>query len=496
MSSSLLVSVALVFQSTWRVRPLHFWILLANLVLRLSVWAWSAFQGYWHMGDTNFYISSALSVCRGTIGGLPFRGVLYSWFLYFFTPHLCDSRSMEMEGNLAFHSELFPGFFAVPLLCQTLMVWGVGFLIARFLETRPSQDLSAAQQLASRLNHTRPVLSTLVLLAWLFEPALFAYSHLIMSDAFYALGLFILGFWAIQNLILMNPPNESFFSKNNFVSGACLGFWAAWVALTRTTGPAFLSLSLLGFFIFSLRYKPLFYFLFLRRLPVAVAVFFLVSSPRLVSNYQQHHFLGLHDQGETWLQYSAGIAAEKDDSKEYLEMQLDWIKRHPSLSTQETILVFVHNWQRTLRLWGMGTLRVLLGHSNTEWTLLLSGKAMRGPGWFRATENRPDPSATDHIFIWVSGVLFSLGFCVFFYATLIHTAIKSKVLKLGFIPKVLLLWFSGGFFFHALIPLFHGDARFRMGAWPFLVLGLLLLCLRPPHQIFSGQTTPAPQNAL
>jgi hypothetical protein len=117
-----------------------------------------------------------------------------------------------------------------------------------------------------------------------------------------------------------------------------------------------------------------------------------------------------------------------------------------------------------------GMARVLFGHVNVEWAYLVTGDSPVGPGWFKVPEARGGPAARGWGLVpWTLGLLLTAGFCAFVYGNALRAVGRGR-------PGAFAFWAGGSALLLAALPLVWGDARFRAGVLP---LVLLLWALSP-----------------
>jgi hypothetical protein len=144
----------------WKNDP-WFWI---NVIARIICLYFAGVLGHWVNGDTGHYLLDAQNICKGAWGGEPFRVPFYDWFLA--ASSLCQ---VYRYGEVAQGGGVF-----LPLIIQNVIVLALGiFLYKKF-----------GRKFA---------------LIWIFDPVVFLYSHIIMTDILFSCEL-LLYFYFVKKI--------------------------------------------------------------------------------------------------------------------------------------------------------------------------------------------------------------------------------------------------------------------------------------------------------
>jgi 4-amino-4-deoxy-L-arabinose transferase-like glycosyltransferase len=362
---------------------------LANFVLRIAALIWVLTRGTSILGDSEYYLESMRSIWRGEWGGATYRAPGFAWFLAATGPTLV-------------------------LILQSLGVWLVGI------------DLSKR---ASRLAG----------LLWVFDPALFAYSHSIMSDALFALSIYgcVLAFLHFR-------------TSQSLKAAIGLGVLLAVSALTRPIGIPFalLTIAFAVFPISALR---------IRQVGLGSFVFIALLSPRLYWNAQHGSGWTIAAQGANFQMSVAAAVEYAGTGLTYTETETKWIAEHPDPRLGSLIRqTLFQKWKTWLALSIKGIARTLVGHANIEAAVLVSGHPVTGPGWFSEGNQGPAWSAIEKAF-WVLGILFAMGFALFEYVFSLRSFPRSTASEKVFSSWALLA--AAGFVVSTQL---FGDCRFRL----------------------------------
>lgn len=373
---------------------LTFAILGGNLVLRLLLVAFAASTGRTLMGDSSYYLDVASRVCNGEWGGDPYRMPLYSWFL-------CGTS--------------FTGI-GLALTIQTVLVWAIGALLAR-----------------------RGRLGLAVL--WLFDPVLLIYSGLVMTDAFFAVSLFLTSLGIRRVLLEKQVPT-------GIIVATAAGMAVS--ILTRPIGIPLLLFTgaLCGVQLLrrQIRWKPVVVFF---SLTIALLV------PRVYWNGTHHGLWKLTSQGANITQAMAGIVEFTDQGYDFTASELKWKAIHPNATAQDAYRSLMTHFQKFAYLTAKGVARVLVGHVNVEWGYLFTGTHPIGPGWFKTVDEGAPEQRVTSIWIWSFGVIATALFTLAGFAYLALLLIRARTID------AFIIWALGTSAMLALAPLVVGDARFR-----------------------------------
>jgi hypothetical protein len=394
-------------------------VLWVSLALKVLLFASAILTTHWLSGDSRYYLDDAGAVCGGSWGGAPLRSPFYSWFLCAFSPAV----TMEATRQHVF----------LPLALQALAVWACGFWLFRQF-------------------------GPWVAAFWLFDPGLLIYSGLIMSDALFAVGVLFLAVsvyrfsedptrsaWplglALGLCVLMRSIGQTFVILTVCYVLLCLVFWAPFRAMRR----------------------PI-----LKRLAVALLIAAALVAPRVAWNISKHRIYAVQAQGSGWLHTVAAAVEYHGTGIDFIQSELLWAKARPLNTLAPVAEVFLRKPGTWAFLSAKGVARVLFGHVNSEWSLLLFGEPPIGPGWFKAKEQRQGWELVGwQVVPWILGILATALFCAALYMAVAVAARRAGAYRTPF------FWWS--VFALALlagVPMVFGDARFRMGIWPIAVFAL------------------------
>jgi len=383
--------------------------ILLNLGLRLALILWAGLHGNWQWGDTPAYLQESQLICSGSWGGASDHVPLYPAFLCLFSW----------------------GSPIMILMVQSLIVWGAGVWLYR--QTR----------------------SKLAALIWLFDPTLLAYSHLGMTDGLYGVATLLT---ALQMWRTLNVKGKSQ-GQHALLLGICLGL----AALTRPISIVLVIVTGIALLWQGVRRTD-----FRRSVVLCIVAFSFVVAPRIYWNGTRFGQWRLATQSDGWLRAVAGVVENHGQGLNFLQAELKWYKDHPQNRPSDAVDSILKRPLIWAYLSAKGTLRVLIGHVNPEWVMLLSGKNIEGPGWFKETQGKLSTGAT---LFWALGVFSCAIYCLFVYGFII----KSALLRRRW--DSFDLWCLGSIAALVLMPQVFGEARFRIPVWGIL---LVLYAVRRP----------------
>lgn len=390
-------------------------ILWGSLVLRLVLWGWVLFTGFWRSGDTHHYIWVSGVVCGGDWGGVWGRPTLYAWFLCLFSPYL---KAKATASSLV----------ALPLFAQSLLLWICGVVIWRLWPKVRSRRVITA--------------------LWVFDPVLLVFGAVIMSDAVFSILAFAVAVagWKVWT--------QSQSSKNlGYV--AALGALLGLLILTRSVG--------LPILVWSAVFALVFFRRRLHFLLVGVVTAMAVMAPQIYWNGTRHSTWSVLQQGG-WFQTVVGVVEYHDTGVDFYEAEARWVKDPRNGAPGETVRILTQKAPTFIYLTAKGIARVLFGHVNVDWGALLLGTAPVGPGWFKVPEVRVGPQIKGvWVVPWVLGILLTLSLSLFTYWRTLRALMAAGL-------DAFSIWALGCIALLAATPLLWGDARFRASVWPFILV--------------------------
>ena len=383
----------------------------------------------WHMGDSGHYMFWGQKACEGEIFGDPHRMPLYSWFLSIF------SGCTVWRGKI----DLLGGGAEGPLLGQMAFTLLAGFFLYRTFEKKlEKRDL------------------LLVVGIWLFDPVLFAYSNFIMSDILFAVNILFTAYYFYKFL----EDSESF---------RYAALFAVFFSLSLLTRAAGLPLGLLtAFFIgvglFKKTVKP-------KRLLLIASIVVLFLTPRLISNYKKTGEFTMATQGAPWSLTVVAAVDYYDRHLPFYETEVDWFNDHPHVTPADGLKILLSKWKIWALLSLKGVARVFFGHVNIEYIRLITGKTVVGPGFFKAAEGGEGGpmSGFGNLIAWSLGILLVLIYNGWFYRKL-FLSVKKNAWGANIAIRIFTAWALSMTLVMALLPQIFGDARFRLGFWPILLI--------------------------
>lgn len=407
-------------------------VLLANLVLRLVLLALALLLAHWSGGDTRYYIASAAKVCSGDWGGDPSRSPFYMWFLCGLSPGMHSGAG-------------WPAFF-LPLLAQHLLAWAAGVWLFRKF-------------------------GKLVAVLWLYDPVVLIYSNVVMTDLVFSVTVMFLGWQVYQLLRTQAGASKAALSKDPvWPQAAKLGVALGLCVLVRPIGQVLFFFSIFAFLFFAI-FLPKFKTgrgIFLKKLGLAAVIAVLLLVPRLYWNASKYNIVGVENQGKYWIHGVAGALEHYGKGLDYVQSEMLWNQQHPRMQPADAYGAIVRHFPRWVYLTAQGVTRVLVGHVNTEWCMLFSGQAPIGPGWFKEIDQRVGWKIHGWQQVpWFLGILVSAFFSLAAYFILVRRVVKQRAFG-----SVYLWWCLGATALLAAAPQLWGDARFRLGFWPLLLIAM------------------------
>lgn len=410
-------------------------ILLVNLVLRFLLLCAALGLGHWIGGDSGYFIGAAAKTCGGEWGGDLSRSPFYMWFLCGLSPGIQNGADWPM--------------FVAPLLVQTVLVWICGVWLFRKF-------------------------GKLVAVLWLYDPVGLIYSNLIMTDTVFSLAALFLT-WQVYRLFSNADQKANIHTRQLLPTALPLGLALALCVLVRPIGQVLFFFSVL-FFISAIFLVPKFQknrSLLLKKVSVAVVFALLFLAPRLLWNYSKHQVFRVENQGKYWVHSVAGAVEHFGKGLDYVQSERLWNKEHPTLDNADAYRTILTKFPVWMFLTAKGVVRVLVGHVNTEWCMLFSGEAPIGPGWFKVTDQRTGWKIQGwQVFPWLLGILLTAVFSLSAYFILVKRIVRQRAYS-----EVFLWWCLAATAFMAITPQLWGDARFRLGFWP-MILVALAVCER------------------
>lgn len=134
-----------------------------NAFVRIALLSVALSTDRWFYGDSGHYLRWAKLICEGKWGGDSWRMPLYMWFLSLSSG--CSAYRNELNDAAG-------GGVFFSLIAQSTLVFAAGLFFYKWL-----------------CKYTDVAKARVLCLIFLFDPVLLAYSHLIMSDALFALTL-------------------------------------------------------------------------------------------------------------------------------------------------------------------------------------------------------------------------------------------------------------------------------------------------------------------
>lgn len=291
---------------------------------------------------------------------------------------------------------------------------------------------------------------------WLFDLVILVYSNIIMSDALFAISVL---FFALMLERVLRLAEQNRIAKADM---AWLGLSLGLMTLVRAIGIPLGAYTIAGLLVFVLRRK-----LKVSHCLITVAVATAGVTPRLYYNHTRYHHVMLSDQGRIWLDTVAAAVMYHSQGLDFTTAEKRFVEEYPNRDltfSRNIILSDLPTWSY---LTAKGMARVLFGHVNVEWTNLVAGIAPIGPGWFKKPEPRPGHHVEGAWLIpWTAGVLLTALYCLGVYLFTLRAILRGGRIDL------FSLWAIGAIALLVFVPQIWGDARFRAGAWP-LVLVLL-----------------------
>ncbi len=404
-------------------------LIIVSIIMKLILLAYfSIYLGHWYSSDTNHYLMAAEQVCKGEWGGDSFRGSTYLWFL------CATSLGKVFKGN----ELLSGGGVNLSIIVQSVIV----FLCGIFLYRKFGRKIS---------------------LLWLFDPVINLYAVFVMSDVLFSVIALFYAFYFYKLLKIKKSIRYPIF------------FGILWgiLILTRPIAIPYSYFQIIFIIILLLRknikIKP--------AILIAVSTF-LILTPKLFWNYQKTGTIYISEQSSGWLQSIAGIVENDEKGISFHEASMIYYKDHPNAQLADVLKSLSNHFPRTIFLMSKSMMRVLFGHVNVEANYLVSGRAIEGPGWFKKPEKALGPPLEDKtgILFWTFGLVYCFVWCAWVYGGLITTVMKVRhfdfisSLKELRIENKIWLWSLISIFILTFLPLFVGDARFRLPVWSFVLI--------------------------
>ncbi|MGE4232827.1 MAG: hypothetical protein AB7F43_05795 [Bacteriovoracia bacterium] len=388
-------------------------------ILLVFVLATGRFWG----GDSNHYLYYAQQVFLGQWGGESNRVPFYLWFLCLFSPNVS-----KQAGSADI-------FFS--LLVQSLLVVAAGYYLFKRFEKN--------KKLANKL-----------LFFWIFDPVLLIFSNLVMADALFSVLLIFVG------LFTLDVFEKQSIDKRKII---LMGGLSAAAILTRTVAlPVFVWTAVLWLLLCIQKKQKI------SGLVLWIVITSALLAPRLYWCKTRYDRFTLATQGESWMMSVAGVVENYGKGLDFYQSEEKWFRDHPHKRPDEVFRSIFSHFGSWLKLSAKGWVRVLVGHVNVEWGSLLFGESPLGPSWFKVQEHRSGLKVQGlGIVAWILGLLFTALFALSAY----FFSVREMCRKFSFtqiLKSPFLIWAVGSFIFLVLSPQVFGDARFRVGIWPFVLL--------------------------
>lgn len=408
---------------------------VASLAVRLVIWGIVALNGHWVAGDSLGFMGHSIRFCSGDFfSGEPTKSPFYTLFVC-----VASLPTKPFLGNLTWMG----GGFAAALLVQTLLIWYAGVFCRRKI-------LSGTPE------------STIWQIAYHFEPGLLVYSSLLMSDGIFAALVLVASFYCFKIFL-----NEDRSAKIYLLAGLIFGL----IALQRSLGVIWVAWTFIAILATSLFSKERSF----RKPGILLLALLTTLAPRLVYQAVYHGTLSLAPQGGTWLPSVAAAVEGESAGISFKEAEDKWNKENPNAGLADVLSTFMEHPGSFLKLTAKGVARTVVGHVNIEWGLIASGKTLFGPAWFKKQEPFTGEKGNAIYLsqyglmgkvLWVFGLLSVLCWTLWIYyksaRKITLTRRKLGTLSLGWLAGVIVLLGSA--------PLIFGDARFRLGYLPTLLI--------------------------
>ncbi len=288
-------------------------------------------------------------------------------------------------------------------------------------------------------------------LLWLFDPVLLAMSLMLMSDALFGLSVLFLGV-SMQDVLLNRD-------KKSVKAAAYVGVAIAACTLVRVIGVFLGAFCLLTLLVLTLRKS-----LPLRKTAVALGVALLLLFPKIYWNGTHYGHWKLTLQGEHWINTVAAMVENHGSGLDPYQTEVKFLSERPHPEPGIGYRIILQHFPVWLFLTAKGVARVLIGHLNVEWTQLIAGFVPIGPGWFSVVSHLPGAHVKGIWLIpWTLGVVSFATFCLWVYFLTFKSVRQAGL-------DVFSVWALGSIALLALVPQVWGDARFRTGVWPLVLL--------------------------
>ncbi|GEM_PF-1804664 len=422
---------------------------IASLCLRILIWAFVASTGHWVAGDSLGFMGHSVRFCAGDFfGGDSTKSPLYTLFAC-----IGSLPTFPFVGPLVWKGV----GFAAAIFFQTVLVWAAGVYVRKSLFAQSREGATKFWQVAYH-----------------FDPVLLVYSSLLMSDALFA---------ALLLIATLQIARYFHGSRWTPLAAAATGAIFAFIVLQRSLGMVWVAWTIGFVFIFygrSLWVRLRRGQKMLERPASVAAMFFLVFgiclAPRIVYQRVTQNTFSPHVQGQTWLpSVAAAVAASEQRGLSFKEAEDLWNREHPNATWIDALETFKKYPASFAKLVVKGLARTTIGHVNVEIGLLLTGKTVFGPAWFKNQEKfTGEPGGAIYLqekglsakIFWLLGILavvIWMGWVYFF-------ALRSIIFFRTSVGAWVLAWASGVVVIMCSLPLIFGDARFRLGYFPVLLV--------------------------